>query len=256
MSLIALTRAVPDAIARCELTHLERMPIDLAAARRQHEAYEQVLASCGCTVRPIPPAHGLADSVFVEDAAVVLDEVAVVTRLGAASRRAETAGVAAALAPFRRVVSISGPATLDGGDVLRIGRTLYVGVGSRTNDEGARQLEAAAAPQGYDVVRVPSGPCLHLKSAVTSIGPDAILVNPAWTDPARFAGSRAIAVDPAEPFAANVLLVQGVVLCAAQFPRTAGRLRDAGLVVQTIDMSELAKAEGGLTCCSLVFTAR
>lgn len=255
MSLIALTRAVPDAIARCELTHLERVPIDLEAARRQHEAYQRVLAACGCAVVPIPSAHALADSVFVEDAAVVLDGVAIVTRPGASSRRAETAGVAAALAPFRSLVRISAPATLDGGDVLRLGRTLYVGVGSRTNDAGAAQLEAAAAPHGYEVVRVPAGPCLHLKSAVTSIGPDAILVNPAWADPARFAGCRAITVDPAEPFAANVLLVQGTILCAAQFPRTADRLRAAGLTVQPIDRSELAKAEGGLTCCSLLLEA-
>lgn len=255
MSFIALTRAVPDALAACELTHLERVPIDLGAARRQHEAYERTLATCGCTVRPIPPAHALADSVFVEDDAVVLDEVAIVTRPGASSRRAETAEVEAALAPFRGVVRIAAPATLDGGDVLRIGRTLYVGVGSRTNVAGAAQLEAAAAPHGYEVVRVPAGPCLHLKSAVTSLAPDAILVNPAWTDPARFDGCRAITVDPVEPFAANVLLVQGTILCAAQFPRTADRLRAAGLTVQPIDMSELAKAEGGLTCCSLVFAA-
>lgn len=255
MSLIALTRAVPDAIASCELTHLERIPIDPAAARRQHEEYERALEACGCTLVPIPPAHDLADSVFVEDDAVVLDELAVVTRPGAASRRAEVDGVAAALAPFRRTVRVSAPATLDGGDVFRLGRTLYVGVGGRTNDEGATQLEAAAAPHGYDVIRVPAGPCLHLKSAVTSIAPDAILVNPAWTDAARFTGCHAIAVDPAEPFAANVLLLGPVVLCAAQCPRTADRLRAAGLTVQPIDVSELAKAEGGLTCCSLVFPA-
>ncbi|MBX6364369.1 MAG: dimethylargininase [Gemmatimonadetes bacterium] len=252
---IALTRAVSPEIARCELTHLERQPIDAARAAEQHAAYERALRELGCEVRRVAPAPELPDSVFIEDTAVVLDEVAVITRPGAASRRPETAAVADALREFRPLRAIDAPGTLDGGDVLRVGRTLWVGASSRTNADGIAQLRALLRPFGYRVEAVAVEGALHLKSAATLVAPDLLLVNPAWLPPAAFDGMAHLEVDPTEPFAANALLVGTRLLCADAFPRTLERLRRHGLDPLTVDASELAKAEGGVTCCSLVFEA-
>ena len=253
--MLALTRPVPDSIGSCELTHVARAPIDLERARAQHAAYEEALSALGCEVRHIPAADQLPDSVFVEDAAIVLDEAAIVTRPGAASRREETAGIAAALIRYRPLLRIEDPATLDGGDVLRLGRTLYVGVGGRTNPDGAAQLARLANTLGYEVVPVAVGECLHLKSAVTEVAPGMLLLNPQWVSATTFSGYRVIEVDDGEPFAANVLQINDTVLCASAYDRTNARLAAAGLTIRPLDVSELAKAEAGLTCCSLIFTA-
>lgn len=249
---VALTRQVPEAISRCELTHLARTPIDLALARRQHEAYEEALSKAGCEIVCLPAEDELPDSVFVEDTAVVLNEVAVITRPGAASRRPETASVAAALRDYRELRFLEAPALLDGGDVLRVGRTIFVGQSSRTNEAAFRQLSEALSRYGYSVQAVTPRECLHLKSAATAFADDGVIVNAAWVDPLSFSGMTVIDVDPSEPFGANVLRVGDVVLCAAAFPRTARRLQDAGVNVQMVDVSELAKAEGALTCCSII----
>ncbi len=254
MRTIALTRAVPDTLAACGLTYVARVPIDLAVARAQHAAYERVLESLGCEVAHVPPAHDLPDSVFVEDAAVVVDEVAVMTRPGAASRRGEIAAVAETLAAYRQLQWLSEPATLDGGDVLRLDRVLYVGVGARTNELGARQLAAFVHPHGYEVRRVRVDGCLHVKSAVTQLAPGLVLLNPAWIDSRALEGQRAIDVHPEEPCAANVLRIGDTLLCASEYDRTRARLEAAGLAVRVLDVSELAKAEAGLTCGSLVFS--
>lgn len=251
--LIALTRAVPPAIEACELTHLAREPIDVERAAAQHAAYEEALRRLGCRVQRLAPAPDMPDSVFVEDMAVVTDECAVITRPGARSRRGETSSVAEALAVYRPLCTIEPPGTLDGGDVLRLGRRLLVGMGSRSNEEGARQLEAALAPFGYSVARVTTRGCLHLKTAATSLGDGVVLVNPEWVDAAALGSEEAVEIDPGEPFAANVLRIGGTVLAAASAPRTRARLAQRGLRVQAIDASELAKAEGGLTCGSIVF---
>jgi dimethylargininase len=248
----ALTRPVPDSLARCELTRLERVAIDLARARVQHAAYEHALSQMGCTVEPVPAAMDLPDSVFVEDAAVVFDEIGIIARPGAVSRQRETDAVAAALGRYRRLAAISAPATLDGGDVMRIGRDVYVGVSGRTNEEGLRQLASLIGPYDYRVHPIETRGCLHLKSAVTAAGGDLVVVNPEWVDVRQFAGLKQIEVDRNEPFAANVVHVNGVVLCAAEAPRTQARLEFHGLQVRIVDMSELAKAEGALTCCSLL----
>lgn len=254
-SRIALTRAVSASVARCELTHLEREPVDPERAASQHDAYEAALAASGWEVRRLPPLDEHPDAVFVEDAAVVLDEVAVVTRPGAASRRGEVPSVEAALRPLRDLVRVREPGTLDGGDVLRIGRRIWVGRSSRTNAEGARQLRALLAPFGYEVREVRFDGCLHLKTAATAAADDLVIVNPSWVDASAFAPLRSVDVHPAEPFAANVLRLDGMVHVPARAPRTAELLRDAGLRVAALDMSELAKAEGGLTCCSLLLGA-
>lgn len=252
--LIALTRPVSASMAACELTHLRREPIDVARARAQHAAYVRALADVGCHVIELPGADDLPDAVFVEDTALVLDEIAIVTRPGAASRRAETAAVAEELAQHRTVMHMPGPATLDGGDVLRVGRRLYVGASGRTSEAGVSWLRETVAPLGYRVVAVRPTGCLHLKTAVTAIASDLLLVNPQWVDPSGFTGMRHVAVAQAEPFGANALLIGGRVIYPTAFQQTARRMREAGIEVLSVDVSELAKAEGGMTCCSIVFS--
>ena len=253
MALIALTRPVSASIARCELTHLEREPIDPPRAAAQHAAYEDALRALGCDVRPLPPLDEQPDAVFVEDTAVVLDELALVTRPGAVSRRGEVPSVARALAAYRTLHAIEEPGTLDGGDVLVAGRRVFVGLSSRTNAAALAQMRALLEPLGYTVAGVPVTGCLHLKSAATSPGPGLVLLNPAWIDAMAFAGLQVVAVDPAEPFAANALRVGNAVVYAGSFPRTQARLEARGLALHTVDLTELAKAEGAVTCCSLVF---
>ena len=250
--LLAIVRPVSDAMQHCELTHLDRSPIDVTLARRQHADYVAMLASLGCDVHELPAAQDLPDAVFVEDTAVVLDEVAVLTRPGAATRRPEVAAMATALGCWRACVSIEAPGTLDGGDVLRVDHTLYVGRTPRSNAEGIAQLAAAVAPHGYRVEAVPVRGCLHLKSAVTRVAADMLLLNPEWVDPAHWPGLRRIDVDALEPQAANALEVCGRVLMPASFPRTRERLVTAGLDVVPVDASEVQKAEGGVTCCSVI----
>ncbi len=249
---LAITRQVSPAFGDCLLTHLERQPIDVELARRQHAAYQGALAELGYEVRTLPAEPSLPDSVFVEDAAVVLDEAAIVTRPGAAARRPETVAVAAALALHRRLLPIEPPATLDGGDVLRLGRTLWVGLTGRTGEEGVRQLRALASPLGYRVSAVPVRGCLHLKSAVTEVGEGLLLLNPEMVDGEAFAGHRRIEVDPAEPLAANALRAGDAVILPAHYPRTRRRLGEAGVRVVAVEATEVAKAEGGVTCCSLL----
>jgi dimethylargininase len=253
--LIALTRAVPPSIAQCELTHVSRMPIDLARATLQHEQYEEALVALGCTVQRLPPTPDLPDSVFVEDTAVVLPEIAVVTRPGAESRRGEVAGVAAALAAYRELVIMEPPGTLDGGDVLCIGTRVYVGQSERSNAEGTRQLTDMLSPYGYEVQAVQMTGCLHLKTAVTRVAGDTVLLNPLWLDANVFEEFERIEVHPDEPFAANALLVGDAVLYPARHVRTRRRLEERGLDVRTIAADELEKAEGGVTCCSILVTS-
>jgi dimethylargininase len=248
----AITRAVPDSLAGCELTHLSRVPIDVARAAAQHHQYEEALRALGCALRHVPVAHDLPDSVFVEDVAIVLDEVAIITRPGAASRRPEREPVAAVLSEYRALESIAAPGTLDGGDVLRVGKRVYVGLSTRTNEDGARQLARTVERFGYTVQQVQMTDCLHLKSAATALEPDRVLCNPAWIDTAVFHGLDVIHVDPDEPHAANVLRVGHTIVSAAAHDRTVAGLRGMGYSVCVVDVSELAKAEAGVTCCSLI----
>lgn len=249
---IAVTRKISSAMTRCELTHLQRTVIDVTLAREQHHAYEQVLRSLDYRIESLPEEPELADSVFVEDTAIVLDEVAVITRPGASSRRAETASIAAVLGKYRDLVRIETPGTLDGGDVLRVGRSLYVGVSSRSDAGGIEQLGTLLRPFGYRVLPVAVQGCLHLKSAVTQVTDDALLINSRYVERQQFSGVRFIEVDPAEPFAANALMLGADVIYPCSQPRTADVLRRDGIRLHTVEMSETEKAEGGVTCCSLL----
>ncbi len=250
--LVALTRGVSAAFERCELTHLAREPIDLARAGAEHAGYVALLAELGCVVEEIPADPDLPDCVFVEDTAVVVDELAVMTRPGAASRRGELPAVEAALARHRPLARIEAPGTLDGGDVLVAGREVFVGLSERTSFSGLEQLRGHLAPYGYAVHGVEVWGCLHLKSAATQVGPELLLAHRAWLDAEALAGFELLDVDRDEPFAANALLVGDVVVLPAAFPKTRRRLEARGLQVAPVAASEIAKAEGGVTCCSLL----
>ncbi len=239
---------------RCELTYVPRVPIDIQRAGIQHLEYEKALEDFGCRVISLSPEPDLPDSVFVEDTAVVLDRVAIITRPGAVSRRAETASIAAALAPYRELRFIQAPGTLDGGDVLCIGNTVYIGISTRSSSGGSEQFADAVAAFGYPVHPVPVNGCLHLKSAVTQVGAQAVLINRAWVDPIHFRGMRWIDVDASEPYGANALRIGEQVVYPASCKRTRDRLEREGIPVRVIDVSELEKAEGAVTCCSLVFS--
>lgn len=251
-STVAVTRGVSPQMGRCELTHVERRSIDVDRAMRQHQGYERCLESLGCSVVRAAPAPERPDSVFVEDTAVVLDGLAMIARPGAPSRRGETAGVADVLRRYRPLRALQAPATLDGGDVLRVGRKLFVGLTARTNAAGVEQLTAIAEPLGYHVARVPVLGCLHLKTAVTEVADGVLLANPQWVDPARFPDCEVLRVDPKEPFAANGLRIGTTLVYPSAYPRTRRRVEAAGVTVAPIDLDELAKAEGAVTCCSLI----
>ena len=254
--LTAITRAVSPAIVHCELSFIDRKPIDLAVAQKQHHAYENLLGKLGARVISLPAEPALPDSMFVEDPAIVLDELAVILPLGTETRRREAQSLAHALARFRKLEYVSIPGTLEGGDVLRIGRKLFVGLTKRSNAEGIGQLAAILAPYDYEVIAVPVSGCLHLKSAVTQLGGNTLLANRTWFDAAPLAGHEWIDVDPAEPHAANALALGGTIIFPASFPRTRARIEARGLSVTSIDISELQKAESGLTCSSLLFAAK
>jgi dimethylargininase len=252
---LAITRDVSPAFAACELTHVERVPIDVGLARAQHRAYEHALMDAGYRIERLAAAEDMPDSVFVEDVAVVFDEIAVIMRPGAPSRRAEVPAIATALSAHRRLEMISPPGTIDGGDVLVVGRQVFVGRSSRTNADAAQQMRILLKPLGYQVWEVEVTACLHLKSAVTVVADDLLLSNPAWIDcTALLRGHQftLIDLDPAEPFAANALRLADRVLMPAAFPRTADRLRARGLHVEAVEVSEFAKAEGAVTCCSVL----
>jgi dimethylargininase len=252
MADLAILRAVPPSITRCELSFLDRAPIDYERAVAQHAAYAALLRDLGLEVVELPADAAFPDCCFVEDTAVVLDEVAILAMPGATSRRGEIAAVEHALRRWRAVMRVELPATLDGGDVLRLGRTLYVGVSRRTNQAGVARLREIAEPHGYRVIPVAVTGCLHLKSAATALDEDLLLMNPAWLDPTPFAGIARVQVAPDEPGAANVLRVRETVVAHQGFARTLERLTKTGLGVRTLDISEFLKAEAALTCKSLL----
>lgn len=252
---IAVTRQVSRSIGDCELTFLPRIPIDLERARGQHRQYEALLGSLGLAVLSLPEAPDLPDSVFVEDTALVLDECAIILRCAAASRRPESEFMADVLRPYRKLLRIQPPAQIDGGDILRLGKDLYVGLSERTDAGAVQQVQDLLTPYGYLVHAIAVTGCLHLKSAVTQVGPNTILINPKWADKREFPGVTIIATDASEPYAANALLVGETVIYPSAFPKTRARLAAEGLLVSPVDADELAKAEGAVTCCSLIFAA-
>jgi len=249
---IAVTREVSRSIIHCELTHLERKPIDIQRARAQHAEYEAALKQLGLAVLSLPEEPSLADSVFVEDTALVLDECAIILRPGADSRRSETESIARVLSPYRKLFNIQAPARVDGGDILRVGGQVYIGLSTRSDTNAMEQIQDFLQPYGYEVQAVKVTGCLHLKSAVTQVAEDTLVINPAWVDKKNFAGMKFIEIEPSELYAANALWLGDTVLYPKAFPRTRKKLMDAGIKIVDVDADELAKAEGALTCCSLL----
>jgi dimethylargininase len=253
---VAITRAVSSALAECELAYQPRVPIDVDVARAQHHAYEQALARAGYRIERLDTDSAMPDSVFVEDMAIVFDELAILTRPGADSRRREMPAIATALAAYRPLQEIQPPATVDGGDVLVAGRRVFVGRSTRTNEAAVIQIRRILGPFGYTVTETDVRGCLHLKSAVTSLRDDRLLVNRKWIDPAAFDGLTLVDVAPEEPSAANALRLNDRVIFPTAFPRTAERLAALGLRIELVEASELAKAEGAVTCCSVIVERR
>lgn len=247
----AFTRAVSPKLAECELTHLDRVPIDAAKAAAQHAAYEQALRDSGFEIIRLTDLPGQPDAVFVEDTALLLGEHAVITRPGAASRRSETQSTADGIAGYFKLHRIE-TGFVDGGDVLRIGQRLYVGLSTRTDQAGIEALAAIARPLGFEVRRAKLGDCLHLKTGATLVGRNVLLFNPRAVDPAQFDDVEPLAVDLDEPAAANVVSAGNRLIMPAGNPRTAAMLRARGLTVTEVDVSELQKAEAGATCMSLI----
>lgn len=254
--MVAITREVSPSLAACELTHLERVPIDVETARAQHHLYICALTEAGYRVQQLAAPADLPDAVFVEDTAVVFDELAVMMRPGASSRRGEVAAVADALGAYRELAFIHAPATIDGGDVLVAGRRVFVGRSTRTTADAVVQLRTLLAPHRYSVCEIPIDDCLHLKSAVTCVGDNVLLINPQWVAVDAFRGFELIPVDEGEAYGANALRLRDRLIVPAAFPRTADRLAARGLTVVPVDASELAKAEGAVTCCSLIVEER
>jgi len=254
--LSALTRGVSPSIGDCKLTFMEREPVDVAVATRQHDAYTQCLGQMGVQVISLDLLSEAPDAVFIQDTAVVVDEVAVVATMGAQCRAGEVESVAQVLSSHRPIRRLSPPATLEGGDVVRVGRTLFVGVSGRTNQEGIRQLSDILAPYEYQVRPVGVRGCLHLSTGCSYLGRGLMLLNPVWVDAAAFGEFEILEVPETESWAANTITVGDTVLMASAFERTCALVEEQGFKVVATDISELQKAEGALTCMSLMFEAR
>lgn len=254
--LTAITRAVSSRINECELTFIERQAIDVDRAVRQHRNYQQLLRSLGLNVVELPKDDRCPDCCFIEDTALVLDELAIATRPGSEARRAEVAGVLPTVAKYREIVHVEAPATLEAGDVLRIGRDLFIGITSRTNREGIEFVRARAAQHGYKVHGVEVPGALHLKSVCTAVNERTILADSSRVDLEPFAGYELIEVPSEEWMAANVLLVNGTVCVHSEFHKTLALLQERKIPVRTVDISEFLKAEAGLTCMSIIFDSK
>lgn len=249
---LAITRRISPRFNECEITHIDRSPIDLDVAHDQHFNYVQALKSLECKIIELPEEPDLPDSVFVEDTAFILPEVAVITRPGADSRKAETASIIKALSPHRKLLHVAEPATIDGGDVLILGKNIYIGLSLRSNQEAIDQIQSLLKEYGYTVTGVAMHDCLHLKTALTKVDDQTVLINPAWVDTSHFKAFRWIEIDASEPFAANCLPVNGQIIYPTSFPKTTKKLEAQGYEIFPIQVDELAKAEGAVTCCSLI----
>jgi dimethylargininase len=251
--MIALTHQPSPNLQACERTFVPLMSIDAALARQQHQAYCQALTDCGAEVRVLDFNLNLPDCAFIEDTAVVLDAVAILCSMGTPSRQAEPAGIEAVLREYRAVERILPPATLEGGDVLQIGRRLLVGQSSRTSGNGIAAFQEITSRFGYRVTAIPVRGSLHLKTACTALPDGRLLINPDWVDVGSLAEFDRIPIPKEEPFAANICLAGQNVLLPGSHRQTAELLKQLGFATRAVDISEFSKAEGGVTCLSLLF---
>jgi len=251
--LSAIMRRPGTGLANCQLAHQQRVPIDAALLQEQHRAYQRTLEDLGVTVTCLPPLEHHPDALYVEDCALVLDELAVITRPGTSSRRGEIESLASILSENRRLLHIEAPGTLEGGDILVDRKNIWVGLSQRSNQEGIAQLAAHLQPDRYTVARLRMQDCLHLKSAVTSLGQGRVLANRDWVDLAPLGDLEIIEVDATEPHGANVLSLANTLLCSASYPHTNDLLRNLGYQLQVVDLAEIHKMEASVTCLSLLF---
>ena len=254
-TLVAITHVPSPNMQRGERTFVDEVMVDYELALRQHSAYRSALQRCGAEVTVLDVNRTMPDCVFVEDTAIVLSELAVMMSPGAKSRRAEPAGIEPALRQYREISRVKRPATIDGGDVVVAGRSLYVGESPRTNSEGIAALRETLAPFGYSVTGVPVRGCLHLKTACSSLPDGRFLVNADWIDVSPLPAARLVSVPSDEPWAGDVLVIGNQIILSDAFPRTARLLGGLGFDTVPVAVSEFAKVEGGVTCLSLVFQA-
>ena len=248
-----ITHLPSPSLEQCELTFVNSEPIDIKKAEIEHEAYRKMLESCGANVITIDENIDLPDSVFVEDPIIVFDEIAVLTSMGVESRRKESATMEKTFAKYRDIKHIELPAQIEGGDVLKIGKRIFVGKSARTNSQGIRALREILTPYGYEVIAVKVSGCLHLKTGCTALDDKTLLMNPEWIDSKVFAGFRQIIVPKEEPFGANILKINETICMNASFPKTIELVKSLGYSVKSTDITEFVKAEAGLTCMSVPF---
>lgn len=251
--MIALTHKISPNFQQCEVTHIGRSPIDYELAVKQHQKYCDVLHSAGLEVKELSVSLNYPDSTFIEDAAVVVDEIAILASMGVKSRRGEAINIEPELVKYRPLKHIKFPATLEGGDVLQMNKQIFVGLSSRTNQGGFESIGEILSPLGYQVIQIAVKDCLHLKSACTMIDYDTLLVNSNWLDMKPISHFRKINIAKDEPCAANCLSLNDTVYLPKGFPRTSEILAQHGYTIETIEISELQKGEGGLTCSSIIF---
>lgn len=251
-TLTALTRWVGPELEGCELTHLRRDPINFEAAEREHSAYLAALGQICDEVVELPAISEHPDGCFVEDAALVFDECVVLTRPGVGARRGEVDHLLPHLPTDREHLRLEDPCTLDGGDVLVVEDTVYVGLSTRTNHAALKQLAHLLLPFGYRVKAVEVTGCLHLKSAITQVAPGVLLANPAWAKLERVSASTLIEVAPEEPAGANALFLGDAVIYPEEFPLTAQRI-EAHANLHLVPTRELQKAEAGVTCRAVLW---
>jgi dimethylargininase len=248
----AICRGVPATFDRALVQARPAEPIRVDVARRQHRAYVEALRSFGLEVTVLPAAPEFPDCCFVEDCAVYAAGVALITRPGAVARRGEEGSVANALQRYARVERMTDPATLDGGDCLRVGKRWYVGRSGRTNAAGVHRLRQVFEPLGFAVTEIPLGPILHLKCVCSALSENRMLLAEGSILPEVFGDVHIVSVPAEEAYAANCLCVDGTVLLAAGFPATRRVLEAEGFTVREVDTSEMRKADGSLTCMSIL----
>jgi len=251
--LTVITHLPSPSLELCELTFLDQETIDIQKAQKEHENYCLMLEECGAKVIIHDENISLPDSVFVEDPIIVFDEIAVLTSMGVESRRKESKSMEKAFSKYREIKRINLPAKIEGGDVLKIGKRIFVGQGERTNAEGIDALRAIIAPYGYEVISVEVPGCLHLKTGCTALDDKTILINPSWVNSNAFEGYTQINVPKKEPFGANILKINEIICMNKAFPKTIELVESLGYTVKATDITEFVKAEAGLTCMSVPF---
>jgi dimethylargininase len=251
--LTVITHKPSPALQNCELTFLESQEINYELALQQHQQYCQMLKNCGAKIIEIADNLDLPDSVFVEDPIIVFNEVAVLTSMGVASRRAESATLERLFKRYREIERISLPAKIEGGDVLKIGRQVFVGESPRTNRTGILALADIIEPFGYKVIPVSVKGCLHLKTGCTALDNETVLINSEWIDCEPFHYFKRVETLPEEPFGANVLRLNDHVCMNGAFPKTLDLVTSLGYSISAVNISEFVKMEAGLTCMCIPF---